>query len=243
MAKYKNLFNIKNKVTIIIGATRGIGKEIAAGFSEFGAITYCIGRTKTKKKNFFSCDINDSDQIEKIFNQIYKRHNKIDILVNCASITSAHSKDYRYNFQKVLNTNLTAHYFVSKIFYKYVNKINGGNIINISSIGSKMGFPNNPAYVSSKFGISGLTKALALDFYKKNIKVNAIVPGYIKTSMTIESYSNKKKRDKRTNRTILKRWGEPSDIVGASIFLASSASNYITGSEVIVDGGWLAKGL
>jgi len=243
MVNYKNLFNIKNKVTVVIGATRGIGKEIATGFTANGAITYSIGRTKLKKKNFFCCNVNDTIQLEKIFNQIYKKHKRIDILINCASITSANTKDYKDNFKKVLNTNLSSHYFVSKIFYKYVNKTFGGKIINISSLGSKMGFPNNPAYVSSKSAISGLTKALALDFYKKNIKVNSIVPGYIKTSMTIESYKNKKKREDRTKRTIFKKWGKPSDLVGASIFLASSASNYITGSEIIVDGGWLAKGL
>ena len=88
-----------------------------------------------------------------------------------------------------------------------------------------------------------MTKSLAIDFKNKNINVNSILPGYIKTQMTIKSYNNKKKRDKRTNRTILKRWGNPEDIVGAAIFLASNASNYMTGSEIIIDGGWLSKGL
>ena len=243
MKKYKNLFSIRNKVSIIIGASRGIGKEIFDGFSESGSLTYGIGRSKIKKKNYFCSDINDENSIEEIFRQIYKRHKKIDILVNCASITSSKEKSYKDNFKKILDTNLTSHYFASKIFYKYVNKTLGGNIINISSIGSKAGFPNNPAYVSSKSAVSGLTRALALDFNKKNIRVNSILPGYIKTSMTIKSYNNYKKRKDRTNRTILKRWGKPADIVGATIFLASNASNYITGSEITIDGGWLAKGL
>lgn len=243
MSKYKSLFNIKNKVSIIIGATRGIGKEIFDGFTELGSLTYGVGRSKIKKRNFFISDINDEVSIEKIFKRIYQKHKRIDILVNCASITSTKEHDYKKNFKIVMDTNLTSHYFASKIFYKYANKKLGGKIINISSIGSKAGFPNNPAYVSSKSAILGLTRSLALDFSKKNIRVNSILPGYVKTSMTINSYKNKKKRKERINRTILKKWGQPSDIVGASIFLASEASNYMTGAEIIVDGGWLAKGL
>ena len=243
MKIYKNLFSIKNKVSIILGSSRGIGKEIFKGFTESGSIAYGIGRSKIKKKNYFQCNINNSIDLEEIFKQIFKKNKHIDILVNCASITSSDENSYDQNFKKIIQTNLTSHYLASKIFYKYINKKKGGNIINISSIGSKTGFPNNPAYVSSKFAISGLTKALALDFNKKNIRVNSVLPGYIKTSMTIKSYNNKKERMERTNRTILKRWGKPSDIVGATIFLSSNASNYITGSEIVVDGGWLAKGL
>ena len=106
-----------------------------------------------------------------------------------------------------------------------------------------MDFPNNPAYVSSKFALLGLSKSLALDFNYKNIRVNTILPGYIKTKMTINSYNKKSENQKRKNRTIMNKWGQPSDLVGASIFLASEASSYMTGSEIVIDGGWLAKGL
>ena len=241
---YKDIFNLKNKVSIILGASRGIGKEIYKAFNDYECATYGVGRSKVKNsKNYFQCDMNDKKSLVKVFKTINGKHKKIDILVNCASVTSVNKIDDEENFKKVLNNNLISHYISSNIFYKYVNKKSGGSIINIGSIGSKLGFPNNPGYVSSKTGIIGLTRALAIDFNKKNVRVNCILPGYIKTSMTIKSFNNKKNREKRTNRTIMMRWGAPSDIVGASIFLASNASNYMTGSEVVVDGGWVAKGL
>ena len=241
---YRNIFNVNNKVSVILGASRGIGKEIYKGFNECGSNTYGIGRSKIKNiRNYFECDINDENSLEKIFKIIFKKHKKIDILVNCASVTNLNENDNNDNFKKILNNNLTSHYISSNIFYKYVGVKRGGSIINIGSIGSKLGFPNNPGYVSSKTGLVGLTKALAIDFSKKNVRVNCILPGYIKTAMTIKSYNNKKSRKERTDRTIMMRWGMPSDIVGAAIFLASDASNYVTGSEIVVDGGWLAKGL
>ena len=243
MKNYTNLFDINKKVSIILGASRGIGKEIQEAYAQYGSIVYGIGRSKSKEKNYFQCDIQNFGKLQNIFKKIYKKHKYIDILVNCASITSSKKKNYKENFEEIIKTNLTSHFLSSKLFYNYTNKKRGGKIINISSIGSKVGFPDNPAYVSSKSAISGLTKSLAIDFKNKNINVNSILPGYIKTSMTIKSYNEKKKRDKRTNRTILKRWGNPEDIIGAAIFLASNASNYMTGSEIIIDGGWLSKGL
>ena len=119
----------------------------------------------------------------------------------------------------------------------------GGSIINITSINSMMGFPDNPAYVASKGGLRMLAKALAIDYSNRNIRVNCIAPGYIRTVMTKESYNDKEKREHRTKHTILGRWGNPEDLVGATIFLASNASSYITGIDLFVDGGWSAKGI
>ena len=241
---YSKLFNLKNKVSIILGSSKGIGKEIFNGFNSFGCETYGIGRSSRNNiNNYFKCDINDTNSLEKVFKTIFEKHNKIDILVNCAAVTNVNKFNKHDNFKKILNNNLISQYISSNIFYKYTKSKRGGSIINIGSIGSKLGFPNNPGYVSSKTGIIGLTKALALDFSKKNVRVNCILPGYIKTSMTIKSYKNKSEKKKRSDRTIMKRWGLPSDIVGAAIYLASDSSNYVTGSEIVVDGGWLAKGL
>jgi NAD(P)-dependent dehydrogenase (short-subunit alcohol dehydrogenase family) len=119
----------------------------------------------------------------------------------------------------------------------------GGSIINICSLASKLGFPNNPVYVASKGGLSQASKALAIDFAHKNIRVNNILPGYIKTSMTIKSFKNKKSFNIRKNRTMLKRWGDPADILGSIIFLSSDASKYIAGIDLTFDGGWLSNGL
>ena len=121
--------------------------------------------------------------------------------------------------------------------------INGGSIINITSIGSILGFPGNPGYVSSKGGLRSLTKALAEDLSIKNIRVNNIAPGYIRTDMTEDSFLNSALNKQRMDRMMIKRWGSVEDIGSAAIFLASNASSYITGTDIIVDGGWTAKGI
>ena len=120
---------------------------------------------------------------------------------------------------------------------------NGGSIINVCSIASFYGFPNNSSYAASKGGLRQFSKALALDLSKKKIRVNNILPGYIKTPMTIKSFKNKKINKLIKNKTILNRWGDVSDIVGPVIFLSSSSSSYITGADFFVDGGWHIKGL
>lgn len=119
----------------------------------------------------------------------------------------------------------------------------GGSVINITSIGSYLGFPGNPAYIASKGGIRALTKALALDYASKKIRVNNIVPGYIHTPMAEKSYLDEKSNRERLDRMMIKRWGEAEDLVGAAIYLSSDASSYVTGIDLIIDGGWTAKGL
>ena len=106
-----------------------------------------------------------------------------------------------------------------------------------------MGFPGNPGYLMSKAGLSALTRAIAIDFGAHGIRANNLVPGYIHTDMTKASYTNVVEHQRRKQRTVLNRWGVPSDLVGPAIFLASDASSYITGQDIVVDGGWLIKGL
>ena len=118
-----------------------------------------------------------------------------------------------------------------------------GSIINITSLASNFGMPNNPAYVASKGGLKYLSKAMAVDVGKHGIRVNNICPGYIRTNMTNKSYKNVSLRSARASKTILNKWGETSDLIGAAIYLASDASSYVTGTDLIVDGGWTAKGL
>ena len=119
----------------------------------------------------------------------------------------------------------------------------GGSIINITSLAAEQGFPNNVAYVSSKGGLKQLTKAMAIDLAKKNIRVNSIGPGYVKTKMTEKSYSNSKKKLERVEKSILNRWGEPNDLIGIVIFLATKSSSFVTGTNIIVDGGLSIKGI
>ncbi len=120
-------------------------------------------------------------------------------------------------------------------------KATGGSIINITSLNAELAFPDNPAYVAFKGGLKQLTKSLALDLGKYNIRVNNIGPGYMRTNMTKKGWANNRKLIE--DRTILGRWGTPDDLIGTAIFLLSSASSYITGQDIYVDGGYLTKGL
>ena len=117
-----------------------------------------------------------------------------------------------------------------------------GSIINITSISARFGYSDNPAYMAAKGGLVSLTRALAKDFAKYNIRVNCISPGYIRTNMTAKGYADPDARAARLERAMIKRYGEPDDLVGASMLLASKASSYITGAEFVIDGGWSASG-
>ncbi len=243
----EELFSLKGKVAIVTGASRGIGLEIAIALAKSGADVFALGRTKKIKKyhknfNYISCDISDEVAFKDICQNITKSKKNINILINSAGISLELKEGEEISiFEKTININLTAAYSCCIVARRYMKK--GGSIINISSIGSKIGFPNNPSYLSSKGALNQLTKSLANDFAEANIRVNALLPGYIKTKMTEKSLKNKNENKKRIDRMILKRWGKPKDITGAAIFLCSESSSYVTGSEIVIDGGWTSKGL
>lgn len=245
----ESVFSLKNKTAIITGGSRGIGAEIASAFIKAGANVICISRSKPAIKDqpkfsYYICDISDSQKIKSIFESINSYYKGIDILVNAAGISLPIDCN-KYNeferFSKTLTVNLLATYECCEIVSKFMHK--GSSIINITSIGSMLGFPANPGYVASKGGVMALTKALAIDLSPMSIRVNNIVPGYFKTKMTHNSFKDKKMYNERLDRMIIKRWGSVEDIIGAAIFLASNSSSYVTGTDLIIDGGWTAKGI
>jgi len=231
------MFSLKSKVAIITGSKGGVGKAIARGFSKAGAKVYGLD----KKSH---TDIVDFENIKKLFGNIYKKEKRIDILVNCAGITLPQKADIysKQDWHKTLLVNLDAPFRLSQIAFKYMKK-KGGSIINITSLLSELGFSNNPAYGASKGGLKQLSKCLAVEWARYNIRVNNLGLGYVKTDMTQASWNNKRLRKQRTNKIPLGRWGQPEDVAGAAIFLASEASKYITGQDLYVDGGWLANGI
>ena len=248
---YKNIFDLNKKIAIVLGSSRGIGLELAKGLSDYGSKVYCLGRTKKvnlsqSNMHYHKVDATKITEVKKIYQSIFIKEKKIDILVNCLGITEFvtpnNLKNIDINFKKILENNLFSIHNSCTIASSYMKK-NGGSIINISSIAGYQGFPKNPGYISSKAALIGLTKSFAVDYGKYNIRANCIIPGYIKTDMTIASYNNKNKNLSRKKRTALNRWGNKRELVGSVIFLSSQASSYITGSEIIVDGGWLSKGL
>lgn len=248
MSYLENVFSLNGKVCLVTGASRGIGHSLADTFHDAGAIVFGIGRSKKSTKdaawNYRQCDVNNKEQLTSIFQDIVSTEGKVDVLLNAAGITNSHSiTDSKSSFTQMIQTNLIAAHETCKLASEYMIASGGGSIINITSIGSELGFAGNPGYVSSKGGLKMLTKALANDLAEFNIRVNNIAPGYIRTDMTKGSYENEVLNQDRVNRMMIKRWGEANDLSGAAILLASDASSYITGIDLFVDGGWAAKGL
>lgn len=228
------MFSLKDKTIIITGCSSGIGKAIAKAFYDHDANTILFDI-----KNGF--DVTDYEKIEK---RLKLNDERIDILVNCAGITFRNRKSETFpltEWNKTLEVNLTAPFKLSQLVFPYM-KDKGGSIINITSIWCDIVLTNNPAYGASKGGLKVMTKALALDWAKYNIRVNNIGLGFFKTDMTKGTWSNEQYLKNRESRIPLNRAGEPEDAVGAAIFLASDASKYVTGIDIYVDGGWKING-
>lgn len=244
-----HLFRLDGLVTLVTGASRGIGQAIAQAAAQAGSTTYGIARSSPAANEsafvYRQCDVTDSHAVAKLMEEIFAQHGRIDILVNAAGITQPDQAlaDPSATFKRTLEYNLTAVFECCRLVAPYMVQGSYGSIINVTSIGAELGFPGNPGYVASKGGLAAMTRALALDFGANGIRVNNLVPGYVHTAMTDASYSDPERRAARAARTMLGRWGEPEDLMGAAIFLASRASSYVTGTDIFVDGGWTAKGL
>lgn len=239
------MLDITNKNIIITGSGRGIGLDLATAISRLGAKVIRIDKKFSKgnrKFDDFNFDLKNLKKISSLLSQIKKKYKKIDGLINNAGVTF-HNNFSLKSTQKTLNINLLSHFELIKAVCPIMAKNKKGSIINITSLGSDLGFPANPSYQMSKAGLKQLTKSVAIDWGYRGIRCNSIKPGYIETSMTKKSKSSSKEYKKRLDRMILKRWGRPSDLVGAIVFLLSDHSSYITGTEIIIDGGWSIKGL
>lgn len=243
-----DLFSVEGKNIIVTGAARGIGLAIAKGLHERGAHIFALDRDKIPDEepyHFFNIqklDLNNASEIREFRRTCDGLGILIHGLINNAGISKPRLGDAYYemsDWHETLQVNLTA----ILVLFQELNIFMSGDmsIINIASLGGVQGFPNNPAYCASKGGVIALTRAMAVDL--PSIRVNSICPGYIKTEMTKGSYENPQHKKKRDDRMIMNRWGEPEDLIGACIFLLSKASSYITGINLPVDGGWLAKGL
>lgn len=242
--------NIKTKVAVVTGGGTGIGLSIAAKFVAEGITTIIIGRRKEvldEAKNNLgeNCvalqgDLSDLNSIPALIKNIVETYGSIDILVNNAGINM--KKELvdvtDEEFQKILLTNVTAVFSISREVAKCMIERGGGSIINISSMASQYGIPKVIAYTASKSAIEGMTRAMAVDLSPKGIRVNCIAPGFIATDMSAKALNNDPERkNKVMSRTPMGVLGDPSDIGDAAYFLATEASRYITGVILPVDGG------
>jgi len=248
--KYKNIFNLRNKVAVVTGASRGIGKSIAEFYAKAGAHVSCISRNKdtlddvvkTIISNGGSASTNAFDvskfiEFQDNNNDIVKEHGTIDILVNNAGITIdkliMRMNDDDWN--KVLDINLKGAFNGIKSVARTMMKARTGRIINISSVVGLTGNSGQANYAASKAGLIGLSKASAKELSSRGITVNCIAPGYINTDMTVNITDENK--EKLYSQIPLGRIGNPNDIATAALFLASDEAGYITGQTITVDGG------
>ena len=242
------LFDLSGRTAVVAGASRGIGAAIAAGLAGAGAEVHACGRSARPAEavagvTYHACDVMDSAGFERVCATAAALQGGIDAFVFAAGITlpTASGRQSAETFAETLAVNLTAAY--RSAISVTARMRDSGSIVFVTSINATLGFPGNPGYVAAKGGLRQLAKALALDLGPGGTRVNALAPGYVRTQMTAASYADPVQRAARSARTMLGRWGEPSDLVGAAIFLVSDASAYVTGHELVVDGGWTAKGL
>jgi len=248
-------FRLDGKTALVTGAAGGLGAAMALALAEAGASVACHGnrrpadataaqiRALGRKAVSLSSDLSDPAGADRLFEKTVSAIGPPDILVNNAgTIHRATAEEHPMDaWAEVLQVNLTSAFRLAQLAGCQMLSRRSGKIINIASMMSFQGGIRITAYVASKGGIAQMTKALANEWAPRNVQVNAIAPGYFATENTASL-----QRDETRNRQILERipagrWGEPTDLTGAAVFLASSTSDYITGTVLVVDGGWLAR--
>ena len=252
----RNIFEIEGKVALVTGSTGALGNTFARGLAQHGATVILNGRNKAKlakqvqglvDEGFrvygFAFDVTRSEEVNRAVSRIEYEVGPIDILVNNAGINLRASLEQfkDEDWDTVIGINLTGPYLVAKAVVHSMIKRKCGKIINIGSVQNELGRPTIAPYAATKGGLKMLTKGMATDWAKYNIQVNGIGPGYFKTDMTKPLYENPEFDAWLKGRTPSKRWGNPEELMGALLFLASEASSYVNGHMIYVDGGLLAS--
>jgi 2-dehydro-3-deoxy-D-gluconate 5-dehydrogenase len=252
-----DLFNLSGKTALVTGCTKGIGKAMAIGLAEAGADIIGVSGSLAlqgsevekaviasgRKFRAYQADFSDREKLYTFINTVLKENSVIDILVNNAGTimrkpAAEHPDEY---WDKVISVNLDAPFILAREIGKHMIAKGSGKIIFTCSLLSFQGGINVPGYAASKGALNSLVKALANEWAGKGVNVNGIAPGYISTDNT-EALRNDEERSKSIlSRIPANRWGEPGDMKGATIFLASKAADYVHGTIVTVDGGWMGR--
>ena len=254
---YLKKYNLKNKYALVTGAGKGLGRACAIALAEAGCNLIIVSRTKKdldnvskiiKKLNVkcksYTCDVTNYNEIKTIIN----KQTRIDILVNNAgnNIPEHFTKVKTKNMEYLVKVNTIATFNIAQLCSIKMMKLKnrkkvGGSIINMSSQMGHVGGPIRSVYNMNKWGLEGLTKGMAVDLAKYNIRVNAVAPTFVVTSMTKKFLKNKKFKKETLNNIPLGRFAEMSEIASTVVFLASDAASMIHGTSILVDGGWTAK--
>ena len=253
-----NYFDLSGRVAVVTGGNGGIGLAMAEGLAGAGADIVVAGRdaekgatavtklrTSSVRSTFIRVDVRDPESISDLVESVVDQFGGLDILVNNAG-TNVRKQPEEYaldEWQTIIDTNLTSAFIASQKVYPHMRRAAGGKIINIGSMMSIFGASFTVPYASSKGGIVQMTKGMACAWAKDNVQVNAVLPGWIDTALTREGRQQGEGLHERVEaRTPAGRWGIPQDLSGIAVFLASSASDFVTGTAIPVDGGYSVQG-
>lgn len=256
MEEYRDLFSLSGKVAVITGGAGGIGRHLALGLAQYGADVVVFDlrcdRIKNLIKDFdkinkrlilIECDVSDEKSVLNSFKQVESEFGHLDILINAAAINKLDvSLNYSVeDWDKVMAINLKGTFLCSREAARLMKTQNNGKIVNFGSVASIMGHPEHSAYAASKGGVLMLTRVMAVELSKYNINVNAIGPACTLTEVNKAFFEIQSNYDNIVKNIPMNRLGRPSDIVGAVIFLCSSASDFVNGTIIMVDGGRTAN--
>lgn len=251
----KDRFSVENKVVLITGSSRGLGKTLASGFVEAGAKVIINGRDPhtvhstseelaSEKGAVYPCpfDVSDPEQVSDAVAKAEDHFGRIGVLINNAAIQHREPlPDLTVDkWRSIIDTNLSSAFYVAKAVVPGMIKRNVGRIINISSLNSIGSRPTIAHYCTAKAGLNGLTRSMAIEYGRYGIRANAIAPGYFITEMTAPLAEDAEFDAWVKSEVPLGRWGDPDELIGVALFLASSASDYVNGHVLVVDGGWIA---
>lgn len=249
-----DLFNLEGQVALVTGASRGLGQAMAVGLAKAGADIAVVGRSAApetleriaatgRRARFYAHDLGDIDGIPALVAKVQADFGQIDILLNNAGVQSRHKavefpkKDWDF----VLGVNMSAVFFLCQEVGKGMLAQGRGKIINIASLLSFQGGLTVPAYAASKGAVAQFTKSLANEWAGQGVNVNGIAPGYMDTEMNTALLADPTRSRQILERIPAGRWGKPEDMAGAAVYLASRASDYVNGTILTVDGGWLGR--
>jgi NAD(P)-dependent dehydrogenase (short-subunit alcohol dehydrogenase family) len=250
--------DLTNRIAVVIGGTSGIGRAIALGLADAGADVVPTGRranlvkevardveARGRRSLSITADVSDADSIQRLADAAIEKFGKVDILVNSAGRTirrpTLDVSDAEW--EGILDTNLTGILRACRVFGRHMIERRYGRIINIGSLTSVVALHEVAAYGASKAGVAALTKSLAVEWGPYNVCVNAILPGVFRTALNEGLLDGTKRGDELLMRTPMRRFGQPEEVAGAAVFLASEAASFVTGHLLAVDGGFLASGV